>query len=127
MPATGLHHVNIRVPFSELAGLRDFYCQLIGLAEGFRPLFGSVGHWLYAGNDPILHLSVRREGESMAGGAIDHIAFACRDLAAMRAKLDATGIAYRLAHVPQARQFQVFLRDPAGNGVELNFPESDGN
>jgi glyoxylase I family protein len=43
----------------------------------------------------------------------------------MRARLDALGIAYRSADVPMTRQRQLFLKDPAGNGVELNFPMAD--
>ena len=39
----------------------------------------------------------------------------------MRARLDEIGIAYRVADVPLTRTRQIFLKDPAGNGVELNF------
>lgn len=128
MPAIGLHHFNIRVPAASLDMLRDFYRDLLGLEEGFRPPFGSTGYWLYAAGHPILHLSIRREGEPPAdgrAGAIDHIAFACTGLAAMCDRLEAMGIEYRVAHVPLAAQRQVFIRDPAGNGVELNFPETE--
>ena len=58
-------------------------------------------------------------------GTFDHVAFTCTGLAAMRARLDALGISYRLADVPLTRQTQIFLEDPAGNGVELNFAVED--
>ncbi len=41
--------------------------------------------------------------------------------AAMRARLDSLRVAYRIAEVPLTKQRQIFLGDPAGNGVELNF------
>jgi hypothetical protein len=35
--------------------------------------------------------------------------------------LAAHGIEWRTARVPLIGQIQLFVRDPAGNGVELNF------
>lgn len=132
MPAVSLDHVNIRVSPDLLASVRRFYVEVVGLVDGARPPFGSVGHWLYAGTQPVIHLSVLRAGdipgstaapqaESASGGAVDHIAFGCDDLDGMLSRLAALGIAYRSATVPLLEQTQLFLRDPAGNGVELNF------
>ena len=123
MPAVSLDHVNIRVPAHLLEPVRAFYVNVVGLADGFRPPFGSTGHWLYAGTQPVIHLSVLRTadipaGAAEPGGTVDHIAFGCDDLDAM---LDALGLDYRSATLPLVRQQQLFLRDPAGNGVELNF------
>jgi hypothetical protein len=41
----------------------------------------------------------------------------------MEDKLKRMGVAYEMAHVPGTQQVQLFLTDPAGNGVELNFSE----
>lgn len=104
--------------------IRDWYRDVLGLAQGERPPFGNFGYWLYADGRPILHLSEAGAGENHpapGAGTFDHVAFTCTDLAAMRERLDALGIAYRVADVPLNRQRQVFLKDPAGNGVELNF------
>jgi extradiol dioxygenase family protein len=123
MTVLSLDHVNIRVAPELLAPVREFYLQVVGLAEGFRPPFGSTGHWLYAGSQAVIHLSVLRTADSspVPGGAVDHIAFNCRGLAAMRRHLEGLGLDYRHVEVPLTRQHQLFLRDPAGNGVELNF------
>ena len=43
----------------------------------------------------------------------------------MDAHLAACGITFRVAEVPGAGQVQYFLKDPAGNGVELNFSAHD--
>lgn len=124
MPIISLDHVNIRVPAAQLAAVRHFYLDVIGLSEGFRPPFGRPGHWMYAGTQPVIHLSIEREGEGrpIPGGAVDHIAFACTELEATLSRLDDMGVPYRNAEVPLLQLHQVFVRDPSGNGVELNFP-----
>lgn len=107
-----------------------FYCDYLGLAIGPRPLLNSVGYWLYAGEQAVLHLSETRAGEvrqSALQTSFDHVAFTCTDMPLMLARLEQGGIAYRQAEVPAghgfSRQYQVFFRDPAGNGIELNFSE----
>lgn len=120
MPALALHHVNIHAPRSELTRVRDFYVEVLGLAEGFRPPFASFGYWLYAGDQPVVHLSAD-ERASAGRGAIDHVAFACTDLDTMCEKLDSLGIRYSLSEVPGQGIRQVFFPDPLGNGVELSF------
>jgi hypothetical protein len=39
--------------------------------------------------------------------------------------LEARNIPFRRAEVPGAALVQLFLADPAGNGVELQFPDDD--
>jgi catechol 2,3-dioxygenase-like lactoylglutathione lyase family enzyme len=124
MAALGLDHYNIRAPSPLLEELRDFYVATVGLRVGPRPLFRSFGYWLYAGDKDVLHLSRTRAGETREVGAVptfDHVAFACENFEAMRAALIAAGIAYTIDDVPLTGRRQVFFRDPAGNGVELNF------
>jgi len=124
MPVTGIDHYNLRAPMEALEAIRDWYSDVVGLAVGDRPAFRNRGYWLYAGAKPVLHLSEASSGEShpMPGeGTFDHVAFRCEDFDAMRAHLAARGIAFRVADVPLTRTRQIFLSDPAGNGVELNF------
>lgn len=121
----GLDHVNLSAPSALLERVRRFYIDVIGLIEGPRPAFrsGSRGHWLYAGTAPVLHLTVRGEGDADATptGWLNHIAFACTDLPGSRARLDAAGVPYRVDIVDMPAQVQLFLNGPAGTGVELNF------
>ena len=124
MPVTGIDHYNLRASMEALEGIRDWYRDVVGLVVGDRPPFRNRGYWLYAGAKPVLHLSEASAGEShpMPGeGTFDHVAFKCEGFDAMRAHLDAKGITYRVADVPLTRTRQIFLSDPAGNGVELNF------
>jgi catechol-2,3-dioxygenase len=121
----GLDHVNLRAPAVLIERLRRFYIDIVGLQEGPRPSFrsGSRGHWLYAGEQPLMHLSVATDGDGVPQrtGWLSHVAFACDDLAAARARLDAAQIAYEVDVVDARGQVQLFLTDPAGVGVELNF------
>ena len=123
MPALGLNHYNIRAGQPLLGRVRDFYVDVIGLHEGWRPPFQFPGHWLYAGDAPIVHL-VEVSGEQAIApptGALDHVAFTCTGIEEFEAKLKTLGIAYRKSAVPGAKLQQLFVQDPAGNGVELNF------
>jgi catechol 2,3-dioxygenase-like lactoylglutathione lyase family enzyme len=124
MPTLGIDHYNIRAPEALLDTLRDFYCVTVGLRIGPRPLFRSHGYWLYAGDKDVLHLTQAQAGEQREIHALptfDHVAFACSDFDAMHGVLVAAGIDYSVDDVPGGGQRQIFFRDPAGNGVELNF------
>jgi catechol 2,3-dioxygenase-like lactoylglutathione lyase family enzyme len=121
----GLAHANLRAPAGMIELLRRFYVDVIGLHEGPRPAFrsGSRGYWLYAGDTDVLHLTIAGPGDAPSAptGHLNHLAFACSELAATRARLDAAGLAYEIDEVDARGQVQLFLTDPCGLQVELNF------
>ncbi|MCY4756461.1 VOC family protein [Pelomonas aquatica] len=126
---TGLHHLNLRAPAPMLAVLRDFYRDALGLEPGPRPNFGTSGYWLYAGGHPVLHLSEQAPHEPRRGAVdpaapttYDHTAFAGTDPEATAAQLRQLGVAFHESRSAVTGQHQFFLQDPAGNGVEINFP-----
>ena len=127
MPVIRFSHVNLRAPRAMVDALRDFYCEVVGLQCGPRPL-SSYGYWLYAGGCEVVHLSESRPGENRGTGALttfDHAAFSCTDRHAHERVLDARGIAYRTVEHRETGLVQIFFTDPAGNGVELQFlPEA---
>ena len=128
MPVVGLNHYNLRAHRELLHELRNFYCDVVGLVEGPRPPFRSFGHWLYAGDRPILHLTEASTDEGLeVGGAstFDHAAFSCTGRKQYEHGLSEMGISYEVSVVPQTTQVQLFFSDPAGNGVELKFDERD--
>jgi len=112
--------VNIRAPATDIAKLRDFYCEIVGLREGWRPPFESRGYWLYAGPHPVVHL-VEGAGDAgkASGGGVDHVAFRCSDLEPMIERLQKSGIDFSLTRVPTLGDQQLLFRDPLGIGVEL--------
>jgi catechol-2,3-dioxygenase len=127
MPTIGLNHYNLRAPRPLLDEIRAFYCDVVGLVAGARPPFPVFGYWLYAGDAPVLHLVEAPPGEARAAhaaGTFDHAAFTCTGLEATAARLAAMRIPFERADVPATRCVQLFLQDPAGNGVELNFADA---
>lgn len=115
-----LDHFNITGPMALLEAAKTFYTEVLGLTVGPRPQVPVRGYWLYAGDQAILHLA---EGEAAAGegGFLDHIAFACDDLAGLQARLARHGVVHTVHRFEAVNFTQIFLRDPAGIGVELNF------
>lgn len=128
MPVSDINHYNLRGSMEQLESLRDWYRDAVGLTVGDRPPFRFRGFWLYANGRPILHLSEQSTGEAHpipGSGTFDHVAFTCEDFPGMRERLDRMNIPYRVADVPLTRTRQIFLQDPAGNGVELNFEQAE--
>ncbi|HEU4621339.1 MAG TPA: diguanylate cyclase [Burkholderiaceae bacterium] len=124
----GFSHYNLCAPRDVLEQLRAFYCDVIGLKVGPRPSFDRPVYWLYIGEHDVLHLIEARIDDVRSlnvNTTFDHVAFNCVNRAAVERMLIDRGIAYRVAHVPGRSQIQLFLRDPAGNGVELSFTQSD--
>ena len=121
MAILGIDHINIAAPTSLIEACRTFYVDVLGFVEGERPPFRSRGYWLYAGGHPVVHLLVRDGGEQSGSAALDHVAFLCEGLEAMTAKLEAHGIAFEIDRVPATGRTQLFFRDPAGVGIELQF------
>lgn len=125
MAVTGLNHINFRGPRSLLDAMRDFYCDVVGLTEGPRPPFAGFGYWLYARDQAVVHLYQAEPDEARNLGSpattFDHIAFACDEAAEVETRLAALGVAHRVTSVPATGVKQIFLTDPAGNRLELQF------
>lgn len=127
MSVIGINHFNIKAPAQLLEQVRDFYVEVLGLTVGERPGFRRSGFWLYAGDDPLVHLTVDdREEEARADvetahGFLDHIAFTCRGLPGLIERLKRFDIPYRMSEVASLGQVQIFVSDPASVRVELNF------
>jgi catechol-2,3-dioxygenase len=123
MAVLGFNHYNLRAQHDVLETLRDFYVDVIGLTPGFRPAFASSGYWLYAADQDILHLTEAPEDEyrpARGHNTFDHVAFTCSDAESFRRRLLSFNVDFT-SEVGPGGQLQLFLKDPAGNGIELNF------
>jgi catechol 2,3-dioxygenase-like lactoylglutathione lyase family enzyme len=131
MPVELLEHYTIRC--ASLERTRDFYADVLGLTVGERPKFPFKGYWLYLAGVPIVHLVDAAESETRDGphrtgdtAALDHIAFRGKDLEATRATLRRHGLNFRENVVPGGRIHQLFVPDPDGILIELNFRGATG-
>ncbi len=124
MATIGLNHYNLRAPRELLDKLKEFYCEVVGLELGQRPPLEGSGYWLYAGGQDVLHLSQTHPGETRVthvATTFDHVAFTCTGRPETETRLQRHNIPFETAHMPLTGKVQLFFKDPAGNGVELNF------
>lgn len=129
-----LNHYSVRT--ADIRRSRDFYVEVLGLVQGERPPFPFPGYWLYCGDSAVVHIVGQGEDRGLddylgaaeptpGGGSLDHIAFSARGLAQMRARLQRLQVPYRERTVPLLGLRQLFITDPDGITLELNFPESE--
>ncbi|MFN9971866.1 MAG: VOC family protein, partial [Phycisphaerae bacterium] len=80
------------------------------------------------GDHPLVHVVTRFKadwpGVDESRSGYDHTAYAVQGVQDFRDRFKKLGIEYEEQNVPNAG-FQMFLRDPVGNKVELNFPNEE--
>lgn len=135
MSLSTLDHYSIRTV--KLDETRDFYVDLLGMIDGDRPDFDFPGNWLYVDGKPVVHL-VGVDPDDPSGlieylggdidtakldgsGAFDHVAFRAKDPESLMVRLQARGVRYRERKVPDLDLFQIFIEDPNGITIELNY------
>ncbi len=136
MPISRLDHYSIRT--TDLDATERFYTRVMGFEAGPRPNFNFPGVWLYQGGIAVVHvvgidpndpdglkeyLGDKDTGSAKGTGTIDHVAFVGTDIDAMRDRFRAAGVPYRDRKVPMLNLEQMFLEDPNGVTIELNFPQ----
>ncbi|MBL8554565.1 MAG: VOC family protein [Phenylobacterium sp.] len=117
---TGLDHINIRT--ADLAGTKAFLIDVLGLVEGWRPPFPFPGAWLYAGGKDVVHLvEVETPAAESAGSSLDHFAFDIADYDEALVRVRTSGMKFRAVDTPGTTVKQIFVREPAGVTIELNW------
>ena len=132
MSIRALDHVNIRT--EQLDATIAFYRDVLGMKvsapPGAKP--DTRAAWVLdeAGN-AVVHIgdacAVYPTDEhapfvpSKGGGSVHHIAFSCQDCPAVRERLSHFGIRATENHIPQIGLQQLFIHDPNGIFLELNF------
>lgn len=130
-----LDHVNIQT--TDVAATARFFAEVLELAP--RPPFPGADMaqvtWMFDHADrPVVHITV--PGATFAEdaerplrpdtGALHHVAFECEGHGAMIARLSAMGIAFRTRDIPPIGLKQIFVAEPNGVLLELNYRGEPG-
>jgi catechol 2,3-dioxygenase-like lactoylglutathione lyase family enzyme len=134
MPVMGLDHVNIRSadPQSTLAFFRDVLQMRVGPPPGMKVTESYKGGWVFDPEDrALVHVggldtpypsdAKMPFAEGQGGGAVHHVALACADFEGMRERLRARELEFAESDYPNMRLRQLFVREPNGVLLELNF------
>lgn len=132
MAITELNHYFVRC--NDLEHSMQWYCHVLGFEPMPRPPFPFPGHWLgvngkvqvHMGPHGIEHADLYYIGSPPDAardnsGVVDHIAFLAEDPASFRHRFAQMGIAHRNRALPDFDLYQMFIRDPDGLTIELNF------
>ena len=138
MPLSHIEH--FLVAADDIDATRDWYARVLGMQSGPHPDFGFPVHWMYVDGVDIVHIgpSAKHAGDiqqkylgrtsqnSEAGtGALDHIAFRATGLRAMLEHLRRERVAFTQRRANGQALFQLFLYDPNGIKIELNYAASE--
>ena len=107
MPLLRLEHY--LVLSDDIDGTRDFYCDVLGMRE-----WESYAVWTKEVGIPI-------SSRAKSTGAVDHIAFNASGFDEVRARLQARGLEIHSNLLDEIGLRQLFIYDPNGVPIELNF------
>jgi catechol 2,3-dioxygenase-like lactoylglutathione lyase family enzyme len=137
MPLDHLQHVLIQS--ADIEATKDWYVNVLGLEVGPHPDFKIPVYWLFLGGRDVLHIAeggpnisenrrryVGQESQATYGsGVIDHVAFHATGLGEMIDRLMRLGIDFKERQVDAQGLYQLFLSDPNGVKVELNYAAAE--
>jgi catechol 2,3-dioxygenase-like lactoylglutathione lyase family enzyme len=137
MPLQHLQHFLIQT--EDLEKTRDWYVDVLGMRDGPHPDFRFPVCWLYLGDTDVLHLTeggtkvsenrlkyLGQQSTAVTGsGVIDHVAFRATGLSDMVARLQHKGVHFKERRVDDQGLYQLFLLDPNGVKIELNFEAAE--
>jgi catechol 2,3-dioxygenase-like lactoylglutathione lyase family enzyme len=132
VPLTRLEHYLVLT--DDIEKTKHFYCEVLGMAEGFRPELEFPGYWLYVDDTPCIHIGewaayaawtkkvgIPISSRAPATGPVDHIAFNATGFDELRARIKRRGLAFSENSLPEIGMRQIFTRDPNGVPIEINF------
>jgi len=137
MPLAFIEHFLIQS--ADIEATKDWWVNVLGLRVGPHPDFKFPVYWLYAGDRDVLHLTqggaavsdnrMKYLGQTsqatQGSGVVDHIGFRCTGLHDMIDHLSKLKVEFKERQVDDQGLYQLFLFDPNGVKVELNFEVSE--
>jgi catechol 2,3-dioxygenase-like lactoylglutathione lyase family enzyme len=133
MPLTYMQHFLVQA--EDVEKTRDWYIDVLGMRVGYTPDFKFPVYWLYLGDQDVIHLTKgganvsenrktylgQQTQDTQGTGVIDHIAFRATGLGDVIEHLQRAGIPFKERQVSPDGFYQLFLFDPNGIKIELNF------
>ena len=133
MPLSHIEHFLVQT--EDMEKTKDWYVDVLGMQVGSHPDFKFPVYWLYLGDEPVVHIAqggkavsenrkqyLGQQSEDTHGtGVVDHIAFRATGLKQMLSHLESLQIDFKQRQVDDQGLYQLFLFDPNGIKVELNF------
>src|SRR5262245_54070981 len=139
MPLQHLQHFLIQT--EDLEKTKDWYVDVLGMRVGPHPDFKFPVYWLYLGDNDVLHVTqgganvsenrVKYLGQestaTVGSGVVDHVAFRATGLIDLIEHLKVKGIDFKERRVNNQGLYQLFLIDPNGVKIELNFEAAEAS
>ena len=137
MPLSHIEHFLLQT--ADMEKTREWYVKVLGMRVGPNPDFKFPVFWLYLGDKDVVHVTeggakvsenrkryVGQESQATSGsGAVDHIAFRATGLRNMIAHLEALGVDFKQRQVDDQGLYQLFMFDPNGVKIELNYSNAE--
>ena len=137
MPLSHIEHFLLQT--ADMQKTREWYVNVLGMRVGPSPDFKFPVFWLYLGDKDVVHVTegggkvsenrkryVGQESQATAGsGAIDHLAFRATGLREMMAHLTSLGVDFKQRQVDDQGLYQLFMFDPNGVKIELNYASTE--
>jgi len=137
MPETAAERAASQAPAATIT--RDWYVKVLGFRVGPSPDFKFPVYWLYLGDRDVLHITTggknisenrkqyvgQQSDASTGSGVIDHIGFRSTGLTDMIDNLKKHGVDFKERQVDDQGLYQLFLLDPNGVKIELNFANAE--
>ena len=97
-----INHIQLVAEKDLVIQLKDFYCDVVGLTEGFRPAFERFGFWLYIGDKDVIHLITPKDGDGRSSqkSSFDHVAFKTGGYLGVLKKLKSLNISFEEKPIP---------------------------
>lgn len=137
MPLSHIEHFLLQT--SDMEKTREWYTKVLGMRVGPSPDFKFPVFWLYIGDKDVVHVCeggkgvsqnrkkyVGQQSEATEGtGVVDHIAFRATGLRDMIAHLKQLGVEFNQRQVDDQGLYQLFMLDPNGVKIELNYSSAE--
>ena len=137
MPLSHIEHFLLQT--ADMEKTREWYTQVLGMRVGPSPDFKFPVFWLYLGDRDVVHVTeggrnvsenrrkyVGQQSDAVEGtGVVDHIAFRATGLREMLAHLRKLGVDFKQRQVNDQGLYQLFMFDPNGVKIELNYAASE--